>query len=91
MYWIQKYSLLNRSKRPIPGSDTVNLAVGQIIILGPTVLAVGQLVFIDILSDHSIQDMSFLVRFITVIITVIFYMIPFKIIYRLIYSEDDVF
>jgi hypothetical protein len=91
MYWVQKFSLLRRTKRPIPGADMVNVAVGQIIGLGPIMLALGQLVFSDILSANDTRGYHYLVHFITVLVSVFFYLIPFKIIYRLIYSEDEYF
>jgi hypothetical protein len=86
MYWIQKYCLLRRVKRPIPGSDTINEAVGQIITLGPVMLAVGALIFSDILTDHDFRGFHFLINFISVIISIFFYIFPFKIIYRLLFS-----
>ena len=53
MYWVSKYCLLNRSKRPIPGDNTISATVGQIINLGPIMLGLGAFVFTDILSDHG--------------------------------------
>jgi len=50
MYWAQKYSLLNRMKRPIPGSDMINATMGSMITLGPIMLVVGSIVFSDLLS-----------------------------------------
>jgi len=43
MYWVQKYCLFNRYKRPIPGTNFVNQAVYQIIFMGPFVYSLGSL------------------------------------------------
>merc|ERR1711974_215179 len=32
MFWTQKWSLFNRMRRPVPGNDLVNAAMGQLII-----------------------------------------------------------
>jgi hypothetical protein len=43
IYWVHKYCLFNRYKRPIPGTDFVNDAIYQIIFLGPLVYSLGSL------------------------------------------------
>jgi len=43
MYWIQKYCLFHRYRRPVPGTDFINTAVYQIIYLGPLVFTLGNL------------------------------------------------
>lgn len=49
MYWLQKYSLLNRMSRPVPGTDLINTAMSQMINLGPIFFAVGALSWSHIL------------------------------------------
>ena len=41
MYWSQKYSVLSRCKRPIPGTTAVNTAMFQLIHLGPLFFSLG--------------------------------------------------
>lgn len=91
MYWVQKYCLLNRVKRPIPGSDMINTALGEVITLGPIMLATGALVFSDLLSSHGDRNLKFLLHLIAIGIGVLFYLLPFKTIYKMIYSEDEKF
>lgn len=43
MYWIQKYCLFNRYRRPVPGTDFVNSAVYRMIMLGPLTYSLGSL------------------------------------------------
>jgi hypothetical protein len=43
MYWVQKYSMFNRYKRPVPGTDLVNKAVYQMIFGGPLIYSLGSL------------------------------------------------
>lgn len=49
MYWLQKYSLLNRMSRPVPGTDLINTAMSQMINLGPIFFAIGALSWSHIL------------------------------------------
>lgn len=43
MYWVQKYCMFNRYKRPVPGTDLVNTAVYQMIFGGPLIYSLGSL------------------------------------------------
>ena len=43
MYWAQKYSLFNRTRRPVPGTDLINIAMSQIILLGGILYSLGSL------------------------------------------------
>jgi hypothetical protein len=43
MYWIEKYSLFNRYRRPVPGTDFVNNAVYKMISFAPAVYSFGSL------------------------------------------------
>lgn len=43
MYWAQKYAIFNRMKRPVPGTDTINVAMFQLIYLGGVFYSLGAL------------------------------------------------
>jgi hypothetical protein len=88
MYWSQKYSLLNRMKRPVPGSDMVNEAMSSVITFGPIMLAGGNMVFSDYLSAYGQGNLKFLLHLISIGVGVFFYLLPFKLIYRCIFSDD---
>jgi len=47
-YWVDKYCLLYRCKRPIPGSNFVNKAAYQAICLGGLVYSFGSLTWFNI-------------------------------------------
>lgn len=53
MYWVEKYSLFNVYKRPIPGTDFVNNAIFRITCLGPLVFSFGSLTWSN-LSPNGI-------------------------------------
>jgi len=41
MYWAQKFTLFYRSKRPIPGTNLINIITSQIIAGGGLFYAIG--------------------------------------------------
>ncbi len=43
MFWSQKWALFNRMRRPVPGNDLINTAMGQLIFLGPLAYSLGSL------------------------------------------------
>lgn len=49
MYWTQKNSLFNRMRRPIPGTDAVNLTMFQLIICGGLFYSLGSLTWSNFL------------------------------------------
>lgn len=53
MYWTQKWSLFNRMRRPIPGNDLINTALGQLIFLGPIVYSLGSLTWSNFFPEGT--------------------------------------
>ncbi len=51
MYWIQKYCMFYRYRRPVPGSDFVNKACYQIIMFGPLLYSLGSMTWSNFLPD----------------------------------------
>lgn len=51
MYWIQKYCMFYRYRRPVPSSDFVNQAVWQIIHIGPLLYSLGSLTWANFLPE----------------------------------------
>jgi hypothetical protein len=43
MYWVEKYCMFYRYKRPAPGTDFVNKVIYQFIFLGPLIYSLGSL------------------------------------------------
>lgn len=56
MYWTQKNSLLNRMRRPIPGTDIVNLSMFQLIICGGLFYCLGSLTWSNFLPEGVPKD-----------------------------------
>jgi len=51
MFWADKYRLLNKSQRPIPSSELLNDAMGQLILLSPFMLTLGKLTWYKLITD----------------------------------------
>lgn len=49
MYWAQKYSLFNKMKRPVPGTDLVNVTMFQLIICGGVAYSLGSLTWSNLI------------------------------------------
>ncbi len=55
MYWIEKYTLLNRSQRPVPGPDVITSTMYQLIFFGPLCFALGNLTWSWFLPDYGFR------------------------------------
>ena len=75
MYWVQKYCLFNRYRRPTPGTEFVNNAVYQIIYLGPILFCVGSLTWGNFDKDGR-QTESLIPNLIALGFAVINYFVP---------------
>ena len=53
LYWIQKYNVLNKIKRPIPGTSFINDAMFQLISLGPLFYSLGAITWSHLLDTPS--------------------------------------
>lgn len=53
MFWSQKWALFNRMRRPIPGNDMINSALGQIIFMGPIVYSLGSLTWSNFFPEGT--------------------------------------
>lgn len=56
MYWIEKYALFNKSQRPVPGIDTINIIMHQYIYLGGAAYALGSLTWAVFLPNMNFMD-----------------------------------
>ena len=86
MYWVQKFTLLNRNQRPIPGDDTINLVIAQLVTMGPVLFATGLLVFNYVLTVNTDTNFNFIIQLISVGLGALFYVLPFDTVYRKIFS-----
>lgn len=75
MYWVQKYCMFYRYKRPVPGTDFVNRAVYQIIFLGPLVYSLGSLTWSNF-DPQGIPKEALLPNLIAAIFSALLVFIP---------------
>lgn len=57
MYWVQKYNLFHRYKRPGKGGRIVNATIVQIISFGPFIFALGNLTWTNIFETGKFSVM----------------------------------
>lgn len=89
MYWVQKYCLFNRYKRPVPGTDFINKAVYQIIYMGPLIYSLGSLTWSNF-SPNGIPPEALIPNLVSVGFSVILLVVPFQsIIVACCFSENS--
>ncbi len=77
MYWIEKYSLFNRYRRPVPGMDFVNNAVFKMVSLGPIVYTFGSLTWANF-SPNGIPPEAIIPNLVAMAVSVVLFAIPFN-------------
>lgn len=77
MYWVEKYSLFNRYRRPVPGMDFVNNAVYRMISFGPIVYTFGSLTWANF-SPNGIPPEAIIPNLIALGVSVILFCLPFN-------------
>lgn len=87
-YWAQKYTLFNRMKRPVPGTDLINVAMWQLILLGGVMYALGSLCWTNFFPGAIPSD-ALIPNIIAVVIGVILFLFPFTAINRCMFSDED--
>lgn len=84
MYWIQKYAVLNRMRRPVPGTDLVNSAMSQMINLGPVFFAIGALSWSHLLDGYRVEEgarLYYVPNIVTAGLAALFFVFPFNVIF----------
>jgi hypothetical protein len=76
MYWVEKYSLFNRYRRPVPGMDFVNNAVFKMVSLGPIVYSFGSLTWANF-SPNGIPE-AIIPNLIALAVAVVLFAMPFN-------------
>ena len=80
-FWVQKWCLFNRYKRPIPGTDFVNDAIYQIIFLGPLIYSLGSLTWSN-LDPSGIPPEALIPNLICVGISSLLIFVPMDVILK---------
>ena len=86
MYWAQKYSMLNRMRRPFPGNDLVNTAMYQIIYFGPLVFSLGNLTWSNLVPD-GVPDSALIPNIISLALSAVIIFLPYKSIFEAIFKD----
>lgn len=84
MYWIHKYSLFNRVRRPVPGTDLVNAAMGQMVSLGPIFFALGALSWSHFIDGYKVKEghiIFYIPNIVSGGLSTLFFIFPFSIIF----------
>ena len=76
MYWVQKYCLFNRYKRPIPGTDFIHKAVYEIVYFSPLVYTLGSLTWSNF-SPTGIPQEALYPNIASIVISVLILIVPF--------------
>lgn len=77
MYWVQKYCMFYRYRRPVPGSDFVNQAVWQIIMMGPILYSLGSLTWSNFLPEGFPQN-AIVPNIIALVLSALLFFVPLK-------------
>lgn len=75
MYWVQKYCLFNRYRRPVPGTDFVNNAVWRLLSLGAVVYSFGSMTWSN-LAPNGIPREAILPNLVALGIALFLFILP---------------
>ena len=79
MYWVQKYCMFYRYKRPVPATDFVNQALYQIIHFGPFIYSLGSLTWSNFMPG-GIPEEAIIPNLIALGFSVLIFIVPMKLI-----------
>lgn len=83
MHWIQKHDVFNRMKRPVPGTDRVNVIMFQFILFGGFFYSLGSLTWSNFISDGAPKQTS-VPNIVALIISIITILFPYRAVIALI-------
>jgi hypothetical protein len=78
MYWVDKYTLLRRCQRPVPGTESVSLSMYQMIYLGAICYAFGSLTWSAFLPDGNFRN-SLVPNILSGCLAFIIFVFPYRI------------
>jgi hypothetical protein len=86
MYWVDKYSMLKRSKRPPPGSDIVHHSMLQLIYLAPLIFCGGVITWPLFMPGQN-HRAFILPHIVGIISSMVIFMIPMELIFDLLIKD----
>ena len=84
MYWAQKYAVFNRMRRPVPGTDVINVAMFQLVYLGGIFYSLGALTWSNFFPTGYPKE-ALIPNLIALGIAVITAFLPYRAIFRLVF------
>jgi hypothetical protein len=77
MYWVEKYSIFNRYRRPVPGMDFVNNTAYKLISFGPIVYSFGSLTWANF-SPNGIPPEAIVPNLVALGLSFLLFILPFN-------------
>ena len=87
MFWAQKYSIYNRMKRPVPGTDLINNALGQLILAGGIMYSLGSLCWSNFFPG-GIPAEALIPNIISLVFGIILFLFPYAAVFHCIFEDD---
>ena len=87
MYWAQKYSMFNRMQRPVPGTDLINTALFQIILLGGIFYSIGSLCWSNFFPDGTPRS-AIVPNIVALVISIIMFLLPYRAIFVAVFESE---
>lgn len=79
MFWVQKYSLFNRCRRPTPGNNSVNTGMYQLIFMGPMMYSIGSICWSETLNKEQSGTVP---NIVAIIISGVILLLPYKLVLK---------
>ena len=87
MYWSQKYSVFNRMRRPVPGTDLINVAMFQLIYLGGIFYSLGALTWSNFFENGFPKE-ALIPNLIALGFSILIALLPYRAIFGLLFEDE---
>jgi hypothetical protein len=88
MYWVEKYVLLHRSKRPAPNMKVLTSTVQTAMLLGPSIMGFGGFIWVCVYTvDFS--SLKFLAYMVEIGLGVLYFLTPYRAIFKCFCTVPD--
>jgi hypothetical protein len=88
MYWVQKYCMFYRYRRPVPASDFINQTAYQIIHFGPFMYSLGSLTWSNFMPGGIPED-AIIPNLIALGLSILIIIVPLKLILVACFFQDE--
>ena len=87
-YWPQKYAIFNRMQRPVPGTDLINVAMFQILLLGGIFYSIGSLCWSNFFPDGTPRK-AIVPNIVALVISFVMFILPYRAIFMKVFEDED--